>query len=69
VISRVRITTGNVALAAGATDQNGANRDAVEIDDFIYAEPIPKPGTTALLASGALVGAARVRRALRSRAA
>lgn len=53
IISRVRITTGNVALASGNTDQNGAMRDAAAMDDFIYGEPIPEPGTIALFVLGA----------------
>ncbi|MGZ5020397.1 MAG: PEP-CTERM sorting domain-containing protein [Chthoniobacterales bacterium] len=65
VVSRVRITSGNIAPAAGATDQNGAARDVVVMDDFIYGEPIPEPGTYVLLATGvmALVAFARKRRA------
>lgn len=58
VVSRVRITSGNAALAAGATDQNGNLRDVVAMDDFIYGEPIsatavvPEPATMALVGSG-----------------
>jgi hypothetical protein len=36
-IARVRITTGNAALAAGTTDD--ATHDVVAMDDFIYGEP------------------------------
>jgi hypothetical protein len=39
-IARVRITSGNVAL--GPND-DGAQNDAVAMDDFIYAEPIAAP--------------------------
>jgi hypothetical protein len=63
VISRVRITLGNTPLAAGNTDQMGALRDVVALDDFIYAEPIPEPGTYALLAFGGLLVTSRLRRA------
>ncbi len=59
VVSRVRITSGNTALAAGATDQNGVSRDVVVMDDFIYAETVPdtvapEPSTYALMAAGLL---------------
>ena len=59
VVSRVRITSGNTALAAGATDQNGLSRDVVVMDDFIYAETVqdtvvPEPSTYALMAAGLL---------------
>jgi len=60
VISRVRITLGNAALGAGVLDN--ATNDLVVVDDFIYAEPIPEPGTYALLAFGGLLVAARIRR-------
>src|SRR5439155_23328060 len=40
VVSRVRITSGNTAPGAGATDQNGDSRDVVVMDDFIYGEPV-----------------------------
>jgi hypothetical protein len=63
IVSRVRITSGNVALAAGAFDQNGNPRDAVAMDDFIYAEPVatvPEPATFLMLAGGlAMLAAAR----------
>ena len=65
VVSRVRITSGNTALAAGATDQNGGPRDVVAMDDFIYAEPTvtPEPATFVLLGTGLLaIGMMRRRR-------
>jgi hypothetical protein len=62
VISRVRITNGNIAPASGNTDQNGVARDVVVMDDFIFAEPIPEPGTIVLLSSGVLLLAAFARR-------
>ena len=64
MISRVRITLGNTALAAGVTDQNGSTRDLVAMDDFIYGEPVPEPATVALLLIGAvpLLALARKRR-------
>ena len=43
VVARVRITSGNAALAAGATDQNGDTRDVVAMDDFLYGEPVLPP--------------------------
>ncbi len=39
-IARVRITTGNIALAAGIQD-GVAGYDLVAMDDFIYGEPQP----------------------------
>ncbi|RIL06924.1 MAG: PEP-CTERM sorting domain-containing protein [Proteobacteria bacterium] len=48
-ITRVRITTGNAAL--GPADVPG-EIDVVAMDDFIYAEPVPEPGTLLLLAVG-----------------
>jgi len=57
-VSRVRITSGNVALAPG---QLGPG--VTVMDDFIYGEPNPVPGPIAgaglpglILASGALLG-------------
>ena len=38
-VARVRITSGNFSLQSGGTDQNGAGRDVVVMDDFIYGEP------------------------------
>jgi len=61
MISRVRITSGNVA--PGADDAPGS--DVVMMDDFIYSEPslIPEPGTMLLVGIGiALVAVARNRR-------
>ena len=59
-IARVRITSGNTALGAGVTDQNGDTRDVVVMDDFIYGEPVaatvPEIGSTALLLAVSLLG-------------
>ena len=58
ILSRVRITSGNTALAGGATDQDGNTRDLVVVDDFIFAElttVVPEPATFGLLASGMIV--------------
>ena len=49
-VSRVRVTAGNAALGPGILDQNGDLNDLVVADDFLYSEPIPEPGTTALIA-------------------
>ena len=60
VVRRVRITSGNTALASGATDQNGNSRDVVAMDDFIYGETVaresvvPEPSTYSLFAAGLL---------------
>lgn len=37
-ITRVKITSGNTVLAAGV--QEGASKDIVVMDDFIYSEPV-----------------------------
>lgn len=49
-VSRVRITSGNAALAAGVND--GGATDLVVMDDFIYSEPVPEPSTLGLCAAG-----------------
>ncbi len=65
LVSRVRITSGNTALAAGVLDgpvPGAATRDLVVMDDFIYAETVtPEPSTYALFVAG-LLGIAAVRR-------
>ena len=65
VVSRVRITSGNAALAAGVVDQNGASIDLVTLDDFLYSNPIaaiaavPEPATWAMMLLGfGLIGGA-----------
>ncbi len=40
-IYRVRITTGNIALAPGVVETAGNGNDLVAMDDFIYGEPQP----------------------------
>jgi hypothetical protein len=47
-IARIRITTGNAALGP----DDGGGIDVVAMDDFFYSEPIPEPGTFALVALG-----------------
>lgn len=58
-ISRVRITAGNLALSSGVSDGffDGVGfQDLVAMDDFIYGEPVPAPGTGLLaLAAGAML--------------
>ena len=49
VVSRVRVTSGNAALGLPES-----SNDLVVMDDFVYAEPVPEPGTMALLAMGIL---------------
>ena len=58
LVSRVRVTAGNAAL--GAIERGN---DLVVLDDFVYAEPVPEPGTLALLAVGTIgLGLTRRRR-------
>ena len=49
VVARVRVTSGNDVLGS---PENG--NDLVVMDDFIYAEPLPEPGTMGLLVMGTL---------------
>lgn len=49
VVTRVRITTGNTAL--GPSDVPG-EIDVAAMDDFLYSEPVPEPGTLLLVALG-----------------
>jgi hypothetical protein len=71
IVTRVRITNGNAALAPGVVD---GNVDLVVMDDFIYGEPlaaavVPEPATLWLLATGFIVlgGVGRLRKPLSSR--
>jgi hypothetical protein len=54
MISRVRITAGNTALASGVVDSAGF--DVVTLDDFIFGEPVatavPEPSTWAMMLLG-----------------
>lgn len=74
VVSRVRITNGNTALAPGVVD--GGAVDLVVMDDFIYGEPlsaavVPEPSSFALAGAGlaAIAWAGAARRRARRRAA
>ena len=61
VVASVRITLGNIALGAGATE---GVIDVAVMDDFIYGEPVPEPSTVMfLLAGGTLAMLLRKRRA------
>jgi VPDSG-CTERM motif len=66
IIGRVRITSGNFAVGAGITDQNGDLRDVVTMDDFLYGEPrsTPDGGATVLLFGFALIAVIALRRKL-----
>ncbi len=48
-VSSVRITSGNAVLALGTTEPGP---DLVVMDDFIYGEPVPLPGTFLLMGTG-----------------
>ena len=61
IVTRVRITSGNFALAAGRLDQNGNPVDLVVMDDFLFGEPVPAPipepaGWALMIAGFALLG-------------
>ena len=66
IVRRVRITTGNAALAAGVNDGNGT--DLVVMDDFLYAEPaaVPEPASLMLFGTGAIALRAHLRRRRRA---
>jgi hypothetical protein len=63
LVGSVRVTSGNAALGAGIID--GAGRDVVAMDDFMYSEPqavVPEPGSAALILLGlGSIGALRRR--------
>jgi len=59
LISRVRISSGNLALGPGSNE--AGNLDLVVMDDFIYGEPVPEPASIILFGS-ALLGLAAIRR-------
>lgn len=55
IVSHARITSGNLILATG-NSENGTTTDQVVMDDFIYGEPVlanvPEPSTLWLLLIG-----------------
>ncbi|MEM8834851.1 MAG: hypothetical protein AAGD00_03420 [Planctomycetota bacterium] len=57
IIGSVRITSGDQAL--GGPESGYA--DLVALDDFIFGEPVPTPGSIALLAVTAIAGTRRKR--------
>ena len=59
-VGRVRITSGNAALGAAVND--GGATDLVVMDDFIYSEPVPEPGTLSLAGLALFGMCARSRR-------
>ena len=56
IVTRVRITNGNTALAAGRPDLGGNPFDVVAMDDFLYGEPfrarVPEPASWAMMIAG-----------------
>ena len=60
-ITRVRITSGSRALSAGV-NESLPGTDLVVMDDFIFGETVPAPGTLALLGLSLAVAARRRRR-------
>ncbi len=56
IVSRVRITSGNVALGAGIND-GGAN-DLVVMDDFLFGEPVAVPEPSSLILTSCVAFAA-----------
>ena len=61
-VGRVRITSGNAALGAAVND--GGATDLVTMDDFIYSEPVPEPGTISLVGLALFGMVARRRRSV-----
>lgn len=64
-VGRVRIFSGTAAIGAGVNDD--LTHDVVALDDFIYSEPVPAPGSLALLGLGGLAVARRRRPARAAR--
>lgn len=61
IVARVRITLGDGIMNIDKQYISGS--DGVAMDDFIYSEPVPEPGTWALMAAGlGLLGAGKLRR-------
>lgn len=61
-IARVRITTGDIRVQGNGSFSSGT--DTVVLDDFLYSEPLPEPGTLALFGAGFAVSwRVRARRA------
>jgi hypothetical protein len=51
-ISRVRIISGNTPIASSFVNDQVEVVDAVAMDDFIYAEPVPEPRVIGLIGLG-----------------
>jgi hypothetical protein len=51
-ISRVRITSGNTPIASNFVNDQVEVVDAVAMDDFLYAEPVPEPRVIGLIGLG-----------------
>jgi hypothetical protein len=58
-IARVRLTLGNALLGQDDGFFDQGFQDVVVMDDFFYGEPVPTPGTLALMAAAGLLARRR----------